>query len=85
MFNDDFLHAGHRDMQQQAQGQIFLHHREGEVLQRSQENGGYPEPFDGKNDQNMIIQMTSLRPSPGIMVNKGKHPQKALFQVSEIL
>jgi hypothetical protein len=51
LFNDDFLHAGHRDMQQQAQGQIFLHHREGEVLQRSQENGGYPEPFDGKNDQ----------------------------------
>ena len=28
---------------------------------------------------------TSLRPNPGIMVNKGNHPQMALFQVSEIL
>ena len=28
---------------------------------------------------------TSLRPSPGIMVYKGNHPQMALIQVSEIL
>ena len=28
---------------------------------------------------------TSLRPKPGIMVNKGNHPQMALIQVSENL
>ena len=28
---------------------------------------------------------TSLRPSPGIMDNKGNHPKMALFQVSELL
>ena len=27
----------------------------------------------------------TLRSSPGIMVNKGNHPQMALIQVSEIL
>ena len=27
---------------------------------------------------------TSLRPKPGIMVNKGKHPEMVLIQVSEI-
>ena len=27
---------------------------------------------------------TSLRPSPGIMDNKGNHPKMALFQVSEV-
>ena len=28
---------------------------------------------------------TSLRPTPGIMVNKGNDPQMAVFQASELL
>ena len=31
------------------------------------------------------IVKTSLRPNPGIMINKGNHPKMALFQVSELL
>ena len=34
----------------------------------------------GKFDHDLTV-----LPSPGIMVNKGNHPQMALIQVSEIL
>jgi len=40
-----------------------------------------------KNGDNIWVNFitTSLRPSPGIMVSKGNHPQMALIQVSEFL
>lgn len=73
-------------MQQQAQGQIFLHHREGEVLLRRSQD------FMGDTRSLLMGRMTRNDHSndftatqPWIqMVNKGKHPQKA-EQLSEIL
>ena len=68
-------------MQQQAQGQIFLHHREGEVLQRSQENGGYPEPFDGKNDQKWSFKWPHCDRALESWLIRGSIPKRPYFRL----